>query len=63
MNQKLTVGLAAGTGPDIIDADASYYVAYYAKGVWSRSTWTFSASRATKNSRPATCPGARIRHL
>ena len=33
MNQKLTVGLAAGTGPDIMDADASYYVAYYAKGV------------------------------
>ena len=33
MNQKLTVALAAGTGPDIMDADASYYVAYYAKGV------------------------------
>jgi len=33
MNQKLTVSLAAGTGPDIMDADASYYVAYYAKGV------------------------------
>ncbi len=33
MNQKLTVALAAGTGPDIMDADASYYVAYQAKGV------------------------------
>jgi multiple sugar transport system substrate-binding protein len=33
LNQKLTVGLAAGTGPDIMDADASYYVAYHAKGV------------------------------
>jgi multiple sugar transport system substrate-binding protein len=33
MNQKLTVALAAGTGPDVMDADASYYVAYYAKGV------------------------------
>lgn len=33
MNQKLTVALAAGTGPDIMDADASYYVAYYVKGV------------------------------
>jgi multiple sugar transport system substrate-binding protein len=33
MNQKLTVALAAGTGPDIMDADASYYVAYYAKGI------------------------------
>ncbi len=33
MNQKLTVSLAAGTGPDIMDADASYYVAYHAKGV------------------------------
>ena len=30
MNQKLTVALAAGTGPDIMDADASYYVAYHA---------------------------------
>ncbi|OGB94364.1 MAG: hypothetical protein A2Z31_00180 [candidate division NC10 bacterium RBG_16_65_8] len=27
MNQKLTVALAAGTGPEIMDADASYYVA------------------------------------
>jgi multiple sugar transport system substrate-binding protein len=33
MNQKLTVALAAGTGPDIMDADASYYVAYHSKGV------------------------------
>jgi multiple sugar transport system substrate-binding protein len=33
MNQKLTVALASGTGPDIMDADASYYVAYYAKGI------------------------------
>lgn len=33
MNQKLTVALASGTGPDIMDADASYYVAYYVKGV------------------------------
>jgi ABC-type glycerol-3-phosphate transport system substrate-binding protein len=33
MNQKLTVALAAGTGPEIMDADASYYVAYHAKGV------------------------------
>jgi len=33
LNQKLTVSLAAGTGPDIMDADASYYVAYHAKGI------------------------------
>jgi multiple sugar transport system substrate-binding protein len=33
MNQKLTVALASGTGPDVMDADASYYVAYYVKGV------------------------------
>jgi multiple sugar transport system substrate-binding protein len=33
LNQKLTVALAAGTGPDIIDQDASFYVQYYAKGV------------------------------
>ncbi len=33
MNQKLTVALASGTGPDVMDADASYYVAYYAKGI------------------------------
>jgi multiple sugar transport system substrate-binding protein len=33
INQKLTVALAAGTGPDIMDQDASYYVQYYAKGV------------------------------
>jgi multiple sugar transport system substrate-binding protein len=33
MNQKLTVALASGTGPDIMDADASYYVAYYTKGI------------------------------
>ncbi len=33
MNTKLTAALATGTGPDIMDADASYYVAYYTKGV------------------------------
>ncbi len=33
MNQKLTASLAAGTGPDIMDQDASTYVAYYTKGV------------------------------
>jgi multiple sugar transport system substrate-binding protein len=32
-NQKLTVALAAGTGPDIIDNDASFFVQYYNKGV------------------------------
>jgi ABC-type glycerol-3-phosphate transport system substrate-binding protein len=36
LNQKLTVSLAAGTGPDIMDADASYYVAYHAKGILDR---------------------------
>lgn len=33
LNTKLTAALASGTGPDIMDADASYYVAYYQKGV------------------------------
>lgn len=33
LNTKLTAALAAGTGPDVMDADASYYVAYYTKGV------------------------------
>lgn len=33
INQKLTVGLATGTGPDIMDQDASFYELYYAKGV------------------------------
>ncbi len=33
LNTKLNAALAAGTGPDIMDADASYYIAYYVKGV------------------------------
>ncbi len=33
INQKITVALATGTGPDIMDNDASYYVLYYSKGV------------------------------
>ncbi len=33
INQKLTVALATGTGPDIMDQDASFYELYYAKGV------------------------------
>jgi multiple sugar transport system substrate-binding protein len=33
LNTKLNAALAAGTGPDIMDADASYYIAYYNKGV------------------------------
>ena len=33
LNTKLNAALAAGTGPDIMDADASYYIAYYTKGV------------------------------
>jgi multiple sugar transport system substrate-binding protein len=33
INQKLTVALATGTGPDIMDNDASFYGLYYAKGV------------------------------
>ncbi|MCL4488649.1 MAG: ABC transporter substrate-binding protein [Chloroflexi bacterium] len=33
LNTKLNAALAAGTGPDIMDADASYYIAYYDKGV------------------------------
>ncbi len=33
INQKLTVGLATGTGPHIMDQDASFYELYYNKGV------------------------------
>lgn len=33
LNTKLNAALAAGNGPDIMDADASYYIAYYNKGV------------------------------
>ncbi len=33
INQKLTVALATGTGPDIMDQDASFYELYYSKGV------------------------------
>ncbi len=33
INQKLTVALATGTGPDIMDNDASYYLLYHTKGV------------------------------
>jgi multiple sugar transport system substrate-binding protein len=33
LNQKLTVALASGTGPDILDQDISFYSAYYDKGV------------------------------
>ena len=33
INQKIAVALATGTGPDIMDNDASYYILYYAKGV------------------------------
>jgi multiple sugar transport system substrate-binding protein len=33
INQKLTVALATGTGPDIMDNDASFYSLYYTKGV------------------------------
>ena len=33
INQKLTVALATGTGPDIMDQDASFYELYYTKGV------------------------------
>src|SRR5450759_1506786 len=33
LNQKLTVALATGTGPHIMDQDASFYELYYAKGV------------------------------
>ncbi len=33
INQKLTVALATGTGPDIMDQDASFYELYYLKGV------------------------------
>jgi len=33
INQKLTVALATGTGPDIMDNDASFYSLYYSKGV------------------------------
>src|ERR1019366_3471569 len=33
INQKIAVALATGTGPDIMDNDASYYVLYYNKGV------------------------------
>jgi multiple sugar transport system substrate-binding protein len=33
INQKITVALATGTGPDIMDNDASYYELYYTKGV------------------------------
>jgi ABC-type glycerol-3-phosphate transport system substrate-binding protein len=33
INQKLTVGLATGTGPNIMDQDASFYELYYLKDV------------------------------
>ena len=33
INQKLSVALATGTGPDIMDNDASFYSLYYSKGV------------------------------
>jgi len=33
LNQKLSAAIATGTGPDILDQDASYYVQYYEKGV------------------------------
>ena len=33
INQKISVALATGTGPDIMDNDASFYSLYYSKGV------------------------------
>ena len=33
INQKMTVALATGTGPHIMDNDASFYSLYYSKGV------------------------------
>ncbi len=33
INQKISVALATGTGPDIMDNDASFYLLYYTKGV------------------------------
>jgi len=33
LNQKLTVALASGTGPNILDQDISFFAAYYDKGV------------------------------
>ncbi|MFT4150263.1 MAG: ABC transporter substrate-binding protein [Paracoccaceae bacterium] len=33
LNQKLTVALATGTGPHIIDNDASFFGLYYSKGL------------------------------
>jgi multiple sugar transport system substrate-binding protein len=33
LNQKLSAAMATGTGPDILDQDASYYVQYYEKGL------------------------------
>ena len=33
LNQKLTVALASGTGPDILDQDISFYSVYYEKGI------------------------------
>ncbi|HUB14583.1 MAG TPA: ABC transporter substrate-binding protein [Acetobacteraceae bacterium] len=33
INQKISVALATGTGPDIMDNDASFYSLYYNKGV------------------------------
>lgn len=32
VNQKLTVALASGTGPDILDQDISFFAQYYDKG-------------------------------
>ena len=37
INQKLTVALATGTGPHIMDQDASFYELYYSKGVLAKS--------------------------
>ncbi|HUX20855.1 MAG TPA: extracellular solute-binding protein [Spirochaetia bacterium] len=33
VNQKVTVALASGTGPNILDQDISFFAAYYDKGV------------------------------
>ena len=64
MNQKLTVALASGTGPDIMDADASYYVAYYAKGILEPANLdVFGVKELPGTRRPLRVRRSRVRHV
>ena len=64
MNQKLTVALAAGTGPDIMDADASYYVAYYTKGILEPANLdVFGVKNVPGTRRPLRVRRSRVRYV